>query len=243
VWSRAGHSVKLTGHVSFPEVLDLTRYMHAATQPLLPQIAAPETGLLALLAAPPVQKQAAVSSCSTPAANGPPADASVACHAKASSAIETRAASAREEAGRLAGMPDAKGGSNWPKRTSVCQGAERERASGARYRLIAVVEHSGGARFGHYTAFRKVPAYTDDGGPGRCSGGSAVSERGLRCRQPCSIRPARIDGHTGVDPGECTCHASCQASLWVHTSDEAVVEAELEAVLSCEASVLFYELF
>ena len=241
VWStRAGRLAKLSGRVSFPQLLNLQPYLSAAAEPLLPPVPAllsvPPTapassavpsGLWGALGSPcpstaslaNARPPAAEQQHSTPAEpeSGPQPSASTSAHATAN---------ARQPAG-LAGDSAANGDSCKAGRDHA-ESASLPDCSRCLYRLLAVGVHRGKvAESGHYFAYRRVIRTVG----GACAG----SDR--HCAGECGEGRC-IEHARPVEQGS----EVCEGEYWVCAMDEDVQRVELDEVLACpDASFLLYQ--
>ena len=101
-----------------------------------------------------------------------------------------------------------------------------------KYLLQAVVVHHGAADGGHYTTYRRVSPVS----PGRAA---ALLGQAQQHQQQAQQREQAVanGGPSQLARGL----LAPEINTWVHVSDESVVAASVEEVLSCEAYMLFYQ--
>jgi hypothetical protein len=240
-WTRKGRLAKIRGHISFPEVLDLTPYTAAAAEPLLPAarplVSHPLSGLLAKWRAPDQANGGShrvTTHASTSARSQFSADVEQAPLGVSSAQRHVDAGTLSRTAGAVDSRQDslsfAENDDNFPK-AEAASIVERERKL-RKYQLTSVVVHHGGAQSGHYTVYRRVPSF--------CL--PAIGESCQSVLNNCRTMENAPE-YVGVE--ECYYRAGACGSegeaTWVHASDEHVRTVSLEEVLSCEATVLLYE--
>ena len=250
ICSASGRLIKISGPVRFPEVLDLATFTSAAAEPMLPQRrripsqpAPLGSAIFPRTYSPAACTHlesggilAAVSSAQEAAIPGAGSRDSredadkLAQDAACSSAVCLTADGqcCGEDTG-AAGPPEEASSSvdRQPVHVSSSAGQGLNMAASTRYSLIAAVMHHGSAQSGHYTAYRKVPSQADT----TCSPSS---------EQPWRVSDSRRmyeDHFSRTSIGFLT----ETRQRWAHASDERVRAADLEEVLDCEATVLFYE--
>lgn len=138
-WSTRGEPVKLSGHVAFPEMLDLQPFLAAAAEPLLPP----------LFSSPP----AAALSCN-PALSAPkPWDRL--CSSRTPKTAEEPASAGRPGSAAESGETSCAG--QWSSVAGDSTGEDDKHMHDrtCKYRLISLVVHHGGrSQSGHYFAYR-----------------------------------------------------------------------------------------
>jgi hypothetical protein len=130
--------------------------------------------------------------------------------------------------------------------------------SGA-YRLVAVLVHMGGARSGHYIAYRRLygtcsPASSSSSSPMSSSRTNGCSPSGSVDSSATSSRSDDAGGYAEdgknvgsqnapqlVAPTVSGQPQAAQPGRWCMASDTHVHEVDESQVLGCEATVLFYE--
>ena len=100
------------------------------------------------------------------------------------------------------------------------------------YTLFGVVEHSGRLQGGHYTAYVKLRAKTENFAKKFYSAPTAKNEEIHRLLAEIERKSQELPEVTELPelPGK-----------WYHISDTSVTEATEEKVLKCQAYLLFYE--